>query len=311
MTQTGTITPEAIIEQHTAQYPVDDASNLVEAGMNSLAVMRVANLLRRSGARKATFAKLMEQPTRAAWRALAAQAAPRASALQQHAAQSTAEREDAQPFALTDIQRAYFFGRQDGMPMGGNGCHAYLELEGSGVDAARLREAWRSLFDAHPMLRARFTDDGKQYVAPEPNEAAAMLAVHDLAQLPDAEAQSALLGIRERLAHRKLDVAAGQTCGLSLVNMPAGRTRVCFDIDLLVCDVQSFQLIIRDLARAYRGPDAPAVDPSWDFAAYLRKQGALAMPMPRRPSATGPIGKSGSRICRVGPTCPPSWPPTR
>jgi yersiniabactin nonribosomal peptide synthetase len=258
-----------IIDQHTAPYTSDDDANLIKAGMNSLAVMRLANLLRRSGARAVTFSKLMARPTRSAWRGFVSGTipAPTSAPVQKPAASTT--RNDSKPFELTDIQRAYFMGRQDGMPLGGNGCHAYLELHGSNVDPQRLQTAWRMLFDAHPMLRARFTEDSKQYVSPQPATCATELIIHDLSAFEPKDADEHFLAIREKLSHRRLDVTAGQTCGLALALLPGGKTRVSFDIDLLVCDVQSFQILLRDLAIAYADGTEPAADPEWDFASYI------------------------------------------
>ena len=269
MTMTDESPLRALIDQHTRAFDVGDADSLVEAGMNSLAVMRLSNLLRRAGARQATFAKLMGSPTREAWLTLvetASEAAPEASG---PAGRPQAGRADAEPFALTDTQMSYFVGRQDGMALGGNGCHAYIETKGGDVDADRLQKAWSMLFQAHSMLRARFTEDGKQYVADRPSELSSKLAVYDFSALAADVACMRMKDARRALSQRRLDVSQGQTCGLALVKLPGNETRVCFDIDLLVCDVQSFQSLLADLAQAYADGSAPAADPDWDFATYL------------------------------------------
>ncbi|MDR0499792.1 MAG: amino acid adenylation domain-containing protein [Coriobacteriales bacterium] len=314
-----------IIHKHTLPYGGKDETNLIKAGMNSLAIMRLANQLRRQGARKVTFSKLMVEPTRCAWLKLAganvssatcevfatttapstltiaaaeqtavtneqttAPSTPTIATAEQTAVtneQTTASNEatiattskdDFQPFALTDIQRAYFIGRQDGIPMGGNGCHAYLELHGQNVDPKRLQDAWQMLFNTHAMLRAYFTDDGKQCISEQASPSASELVVCNLSMLEPTRAQQEFMAIREKLAHRRLDVASGQTCGLCLVLLPNSLTRVCFDIDLLVCDVQSFQILLRDLAAAYADASLPLADPAWSFASYLAHEDVLA-----------------------------------
>lgn len=275
MTMTDESSLRALIDRHTRAFKVGDADSLVEAGMNSLAVMRLSNLLRRAGARQATFAKLMGAPTREAWRALAEAAVAAgseglAAADRTRAAKAEkAERADAKPFALTDTQMSYFVGRQDGMALGGNGCHAYIEMKGGGVDADRLQKAWSMLFQAHPMLRARFTEDGMQYVADSPSELSSKLAVYDFSSVDADASRTRMEDVRRGLSQRRLDVSQGQTCGLALVKLPGNETRVCFDIDLLVCDVQSFQSLLAELAQAYADGRVPAADPDWDFASYL------------------------------------------
>ena len=53
-----------------------------------------------------------------------------------------------EPFALTEIQQAYWIGRQAGLELGGVGCHVYYEVDARGVDVARLAGAWRSVVSA-------------------------------------------------------------------------------------------------------------------------------------------------------------------
>lgn len=169
-------------------------------------------------------------------------------------------------FALTDVQYAYWIGRQDDQVLGGVGCHAYVELDGHGVHPARLQAAWRQVFERHAMLRTRFTDTGRQYV--DDALPAPVLAVHDFSALPAEAAEARALALREALSHRRLRVDAGEVAGLALSRLPQGRTRIHVDVDLLVADVQSLHILLRDLAAAYAG-EAPPADPAWRFSRYL------------------------------------------
>ena len=54
--------------------------------------------------------------------------------------------------------------------------------------------------------------------------------------------------------------------------MPQRKTRVHIDIDLLVADVQSLHIILRDLATAYNGGHLPDESKDWNFAVYLQEQ---------------------------------------
>ena len=74
------------------------------------------------------------------------------------------ERDMRKPFPLTDVQYAYWVGREDNQVLGGIGCHAYLEFDGNSVEAGRLEAAWNQLQYHHPMLRACFTEDGMQKI---------------------------------------------------------------------------------------------------------------------------------------------------
>lgn len=60
--------------------------------------------------------------------------------------------------------------------------------------------------------------------------------------------------------------------GITLSLLPNGKTRIHFDLDLLVADVQSLQIILKDLASAYEGKKLPEESKNWSFADYLEEQ---------------------------------------
>uniref|UniRef100_UPI00311F5E69 AMP-binding protein n=1 Tax=Thauera sp. SDU_THAU2 TaxID=3136633 RepID=UPI00311F5E69 len=257
-----------LVSQLQALVPVPLAGreddNLIEMGLDSLHVMRLVNAWRSRGAR-VTFAELIAQPTLRHWLALL-EAAPLPVDAPPPSGVPDAQDGPDSAFALTDVQHAYWIGRQDGQVLGGVGCHAYVELDGHGVDQVRLQTAWRQVFERHAMLRTRFTDAGRQYV----DEAlpAPVLAVHDFSTLPAEDAEARTLALREALSHRRLRVDAGEVAGLALSRLPRGRTRLHVNVDLLVADVHSLHILLRDLAAAYAG-EVPPADPAWRFSRYL------------------------------------------
>ncbi|WP_153018631.1 AMP-binding protein, partial [Marichromatium gracile] len=275
MSTCAAIAPETVREQVCALLPLPAAEvaaedNLIALGLDSLHVMRLVSQWRRAGA-EIGFAELIERPTLAAWQGLLG-AAPAPTA-----PTPTAPRHDpAAPFALTDVQHAYWIGRQDGQPLGGVGCHAYLELDGDALDPARLDAAWRALLAHHPMLRARFDDQGRQRIAAQ--SGCAPLTVHDLRTLDPASRARRLETIREALSHRRLAVERGEVAGLALSLLPEGRGRVHLDLDLLVADVESLRILLRDLARLYAADAPPAAPAGWSFADYLAAVETRAAP---------------------------------
>ncbi len=246
------------------QHIPADQADLIELGLDSLHIMRLMAQWRQAGA-DVTFAQLIENPTLAAWQELVAGC--RLSTKQEPTPAPPAAAPDA-PFDLTDMQHAYWIGRRDDQPLGGVGCHAYLELDRHGVDPTRLGRAWDRLLASHGMLRARFDAEGHQRVEDAPCPACRLIT-HDWRGLDAAAVDIALADIRARLSHRRLDVAAGHVAGLELCRLPGGATRLCLDIDLLVADVQSLRIILRDLAMAYRADADPPAQAGWHFGTYL------------------------------------------
>ncbi|MFI2652670.1 AMP-binding protein, partial [Micromonospora fulviviridis] len=238
--------------------------DLIELGMDSIRAMDLVNTWRERGL-EVSFADLMERPVLADWARLLAHATDRP------AAPAHAETPNAgEPFPLTPVQHAYWIGRRDDQPLGGVGCHFYLELHGEQVDPARLEAAVRALFARHGMLRAVFDDDGRQRV--EPDSRWPGLTVHDFSTTNPAAAEAELDRLRADLSHRRLHVERGEVLDVQLSLLPGGATRVHVNTDLLVADVASIRILLTDLSRLYAdgGASLPPLD--FDFASYLAQQ---------------------------------------
>ncbi|MFF5481864.1 amino acid adenylation domain-containing protein [Streptomyces sp. NPDC012935] len=259
--------------------PADDDADLFALGLQSLQLMQLVNQLNRAGA-GVGFTQLSQQPRLSAWSALlgagAADGAAEAHGTRTHgsdvraagarrgpAAEGT-EPDGSRPFPLTPVQQAYWVGRADDRPLGGVGCHAYLEIDARDVDTDRLQTAFRALLALHPMLRARFEDDGTQRVLPESPWPG--LRVHDLRSVPDARARAGAL--RDQLSHRRLDVTRGEVVDVRVSLLPDGVDRLHFNIDLLVADVHSIRLLLADLAALYDDP-ASVATPGCTFPRHL------------------------------------------
>ncbi|MBN8720477.1 MAG: amino acid adenylation domain-containing protein [Sediminibacterium magnilacihabitans] len=69
-----------------------------------------------------------------------------------------------QPFALTDLQSAYFAGRYLLPPKERVGCHSYLEFNVCQIRLSDLEAAWNKLIQHHDMLRAVISKNGQQQI---------------------------------------------------------------------------------------------------------------------------------------------------
>lgn len=248
-----------------------DDDNLVGLGLDSLKIMRLVSRWRKAGV-KVVFAEMIAEPTLSSWMKILHQKAGVEGASSVVPSGGLSQRTQDEPFPLTDVQYAYWIGRRDGQPLGGIGCHAYLELDGSGVEPDRLARAWRTVLSHHSLLRAAFLDDGRQRVLPKP--ASDGLIVHDLRGADADAVADRLAQLREKLSHRRFAVEQGKLAGLELCLLPDGRTRLFFDIDLLVADVQSFCIVLRDLSAAYVRGAVPPAPETWRFSDYLARKSA-------------------------------------
>ncbi|MGW0519505.1 amino acid adenylation domain-containing protein [Crossiella sp. NPDC003009] len=248
------VAPESLAEQ-------DD---LLQLGLDSIRLMQLVGRWRRAGVR-VSAAELAEHPTLGEW-------CRRLGESQEVASPAVVPEVDpTAPFGLTPVQHAYWIGRRDDQRLGGVGCHACVELTGPPLEAGRLEAAVRALAARHPMLRARFHEDGTQQVLPESPWPG--LTVRDLTGLARPVAALRLAEVREQLGHRRLAVQRGEVFDVQLTQLDGGSV-LHLNIDLLVADVLSIQILLADLAELYvgRGEALPPLD--FSFPQYLAQREA-------------------------------------
>ncbi|MFI6294958.1 amino acid adenylation domain-containing protein [Nonomuraea sp. NPDC050790] len=238
--------------------------DLIALGADSIRIMQLANDWQRQGV-AVKFGDLMESPTLASWHSLLNAGGPVPPLPPE-----TGPPDRHAPFALTPLQHAYWFGRRDRQVLGGVGCHFYAEFDGRDLDRDALERAARALFDRHELLRARFLDDATQQILPRGPWPG--LTVHDLRDEDADDVETRLLAVRESLSHRRLEVERGEVLDLTLSLLPGGAHRLHANIDLLVADVRSIQILLEDLATLYRGEGATLPPLSYGFPDYLAER---------------------------------------
>lgn len=112
------------------------------------------------------------------------------------------------------MQYAYWIGRGEKQILGGVSCHAYFEFKGLGLDTDKLKEAWYKIQQRHPMLRARFLENGTQQII-EQNKFSNELIIYDLRE-KQSEIEEHLLKIRTTNSHRIFDIEKGHVAALEV-----------------------------------------------------------------------------------------------
>ena len=242
---------------------VDENENLFEIGLNSLTVMKIVAYWKKEGY-NIKFSDLLKRPYIYEWAELLLHAE------RQEHKQVEKKVNMYEPFSMTDVQYAYWIGRGKEQFLGNIGCHGYFEVDTREINLQKLQKAWEILFEYHPMLRARFLESGKQVIMKSPYQK--NIHVIDLSEKDEKEKERYLLKIRNERSHRLLKIEEGQVIALEISILGNNKYRLHFDIDLLVCDVQSFQIILRDIAAYYVNETLPPVKKEWNFASYLETQ---------------------------------------
>ncbi|WP_227984342.1 non-ribosomal peptide synthetase [Nocardia spumae] len=236
--------------------------DLVGLGMHSMLLMRLAGRWRKQG-HEVRSSELALQPTVGAWaQLLGAESAPAGESEPAAPVSETAEGEE---FPLATMQHAYWVGRRQDQRLGGVAAHLYVEFDGHGLDADRMRRAVDRVVRRHPQLRVQFTDNGTQRVLPEPQRP--VFRAVDLTAAADPAAE--LERLRHEKSHQRMDVEAGEVIDITLTLLPGNAHRVHVDVDMLAGDAQSYRRILDDLATCYETDAEPADAIGYTFRDYL------------------------------------------
>lgn len=189
-------------------------------------------------------------------------------------------REPNAPFPLLPLQQGYFIGQQDGWELSYESAHFYGDVALFNVDgdeaAETLEDALRRLAAHQPTLRARVTDDGRQYVLPVDAEGAVPpLRVHDLREATNGEVQKRLAEIREEMGANGPDPTSGPGLEIRLSLLPGDQGRLHTSMSLLVLDGWSFTVVLRELLTLAANWNAMLEPLGLDFGDYVTSVASL------------------------------------
>ncbi|MEM7384039.1 MAG: amino acid adenylation domain-containing protein, partial [Verrucomicrobiota bacterium] len=158
------------------------------------------------------------------------------------------------PFPLTDIQQAYWIGRNSAFDLGNIATHGYREIDVTGISHSAINRAFNQLIERHEMLRAIVDGDGMQKILAEvpPYEI-------DLNPEPPDGADS----IRRRLSHQVFATDTWPLFHIEAVAISPETTRYCVSFDVLLGDAWSLQVLGRETATLLLGQDLPPLDLSF------------------------------------------------
>uniref|UniRef100_UPI003BA899E4 SDR family NAD(P)-dependent oxidoreductase n=1 Tax=Stappia sp. TaxID=1870903 RepID=UPI003BA899E4 len=176
---------------------------------------------------------------------------------------------------LSPLQRAWWLGRRDDAPLGGTARHMYVEYdkEAASFDLDVFEQAWARFVHRHPALRMAIDDEGGAVLAevgPVPS-----IVREDLSDLPDAEREERLAETRRRMSAQAFDLSAWPFFEWRASLLPEGRIRLHFDIDSTFLDIESFQVMLRELGRYVADSGRPLPQLSFSATDYMRGMALL------------------------------------
>ena len=170
-------------------------------------------------------------------------------------------------FVLTDLQHAYWLGRESALQMGNVATHLYVELECERLDIKHLQAALNEMILRHDMLRAVVQRNGTQRILAKVPEYS--IAVNELSNARESEITEVIDKVRNELSHQVFDSHKWPLFEVRVSVLPNGLARMHVSLDLLILDAWSIFLFFREWYMFYQDPERD-VDPfSISFREYV------------------------------------------
>jgi len=246
---------------------IDLTDNLLEWGLNSLALMKLVTVLKQDHF-DISLEELLATPNLAHWYQLLQQ---KQSANITYTNEEIAPVEDLYaPFPLTDVQLAYWLGRNRFFELGGVGAHGYIEVKAKDICPKRLEKALNQVIAENPMLRAIVNNNGEQLILPQVPEYKLLIE--------DAQGDNAakIDVIREAMEHEVISADNWPLFNICLSQHDKTSYLIHISFDILIFDLKSLELWVSKWWAFYDNPAIRTLPSRYSFVDYVAQQSQLS-----------------------------------
>lgn len=164
------------------------------------------------------------------------------------------------PFPLTEMQEAQWLGRIETFDTSRVAAHLYFEVENYDLCPITVSKAWQKLIERHEMLRTIIMSDGTQKVLPLPLEY--KIKINDFSNISNVDAESSLQEIRAKMDSVVRPVDQWPLFEIQCSILPQNKVRIHFSLDLIICDVASLRILMKEWALLYSSMECelPTID---------------------------------------------------
>ncbi|MDN2697070.1 amino acid adenylation domain-containing protein [Janthinobacterium sp. SUN073] len=199
------------------------------------------------------------------------------------------------PFPLTDVQQAYWIGRDESFELGGVSTHLYAEIEVEDLALADLERGWQAVVDRHDMLRAVINADGMQQVLRD--LPAYRIASDDWRRASAADISEGLEIMRLAMSHEVFDTTRWPLFTVRAARMTDTRVRLFVSLDNLVCDGRSMRTLLAEWSQFARQPGLRLTPLTASFRDYIM----LTQQMELLPSYQRSLGYWHDKLSTLAP----------
>lgn len=177
-----------------------------------------------------------------------------------------------EPFPLTDVQMAYWIGRQGAYNLGNVSTHCYFEFDSMDINVNKLQKALNDIIEYNPALRTIILNSGEQVILKEVPYY--LLNINDLSTLDDDAKENILLQMRESLSHRIIDLSNFPTFDFKVTKITKTLFRIFIGIDNAILDGWSMFEFLKEIKLKYDGDfSSETIEPTFrDYVLYKKQE---------------------------------------
>lgn len=155
-----------------------------------------------------------------------------------------------EPFALSDMQQAYYVGRSNEIMYGGVSTHVYTEFNFVDLDHKKFEEAINELIKRHGMLRCIINEDSTQQILP--SVPYYQVATEDMNGKSFEECETFVEDVRNQMFYREYDLSQYPLFEVRMTKTDSCHTRIHICYDNIILDGASQGIMIEEMLHLYR-----------------------------------------------------------
>lgn len=170
------------------------------------------------------------------------------------------------PFPISDVQLAYFMGRDEAFELGGTSTHAYGEIE-STLNIELFNQSLQKVIDRHPVLRSIILPNGMQKILKNTEEY--QIEVLDYSGMTEEQFQEKVLMEREHSSHHVFKPNEWPLFSFKAFKTPHNTNYLFVELDLLIGDGMSMRILVNEIMEFYNNPSLVLPQLNYTFRDYM------------------------------------------
>lgn len=171
-----------------------------------------------------------------------------------------------EPFPISDVQLAYFMGRDEAFELGGTSTHAYGEIE-SKLDMDLFNKSLQKVIERHPVLRSIILPNGTQKILKDIKEY--YIDVIDYSFMTEEDFKEQVLKERERSSHHVFKPNEWPLFSFKAFKTPHNTNYIFIEFDLLIVDGMSMRILVNEIMEFYNNPQLVLQPLNYTFRDYM------------------------------------------